>query len=201
MLNIDPVGELDNQAIRLDQKKADQAIYEFDLSMWLSLKQLAQAHPKIAARQFGLSAKTIAYIAQAEQETLMLFASGVLTSFRLETNEKDILQWLAQPSDRILGLNQEERYFNTTHDAYWSLLQRAAHREWEVASVTFSISPQLAQAIAQATDNQLRYLARQEIRFTPRFHESVIQELIEDDDPTYTVLKKMLQSLANTKKN
>ncbi len=198
MLNIDPVGELDFQAIHLDQEEADQNIYEFDLSMWLSLKQLAQVNPREAEHRFGLSTKAIAYINQAEEETLKLFASGVVTSFKLKADEGEILQWLAQSADQIFDLNQEGCYFNIT---YWSLLQRATHRELAVASSTFGVSQQLALAVARATDNQLRHLAHQEIRFSPRFHESVIQELIEDDDVIYTVLKKIQQSLDNAKKN
>jgi hypothetical protein len=199
MLNIDPVKEWETQAIYLDQEKADQDVYEFDLSQWMCLKRLSQINPQEAACQFQLSLQTAERMAQVTLENLKRLASGTIMSFILDIDEHSILQKLAQTHDLMIDFPQKEGDISTH---YWLLLKRLAHRDVMMAKVSFGVSRQLAQAIALATDHQLRNLAQgqEAVLFSLRFPEWIIQDTLENENMTYAVFKKILLSLGRLKK-
>jgi hypothetical protein len=167
--------------------------YEFDATLWRLLKRMSYELPGVAAKQFGISPKTVALIAQAREQKLQVLASGVILSFKLESDEETLIARLESHYDPLMLVNRTAEHFDAT---YWLLLNRAAVDDVKIAKERFGVSLRLVQAVAQANHSRLKHLASSIVsRFSLRFSEDVIVEYLSGSNVTYALLKKFSQSL------
>ncbi|MFC6674032.1 transcriptional regulator [Marinobacterium aestuariivivens] len=173
------ITELDNRAIQVTEQRPDQNLYEFDLTLWSLLSTLTKAAPEKVQHQFNLTTEAVRALSCAKEHDLKQLASGVLISFRLQTSEVEITEHLGKEYDQTIQL---QRSVGSEFDsAYWLLLKRMAQRDHLVASTAFGVSPRLAVAVSEATDNQLRHLATSIVTaFTLRFESQLLPLLIEN---------------------
>lgn len=196
MFDTDIIGVWDYRAASLAKEEGNKNVFEFDLTLWSLLSSLAKERPADAVSQFGLSQKAIGQLAAAKPEQLRVLASGVIIAFKLETSEEAIISKLADAYDPVVLINRKVGDFDA---AYWLLLNRMAAKDVEVAKESFGVSLRLLEAVAKATDSQLRHLASTTVtRFSLRFASLIIEEVLLGDrgDVTYPVLKKLQQSLS-----
>jgi hypothetical protein len=132
-------------------------IYELDLALWRSLKELACQAPNLATHQFQITAETAQHFAQADEEKLGKLASKTLLSFKIRTSEKELIDYLKQSSnlhrEKINLVKQDLNFL------YWHTVKKIMITNADIALLRFDISPELAEAIAQANDGQLIQLA------------------------------------------
>jgi hypothetical protein len=177
------ITDLDMHAIQVTEQRPDPNIYEFDLTLWSLLSDLAKAAPAQVKDQFGLSNSAIDAIIAAPERKLARLASGVLISFRLRTPESNVFDLLEREYTPIIRLSESSgAEFDS---AYWLLLKRIAQRDHLVASTAFGVSREFAKAIGDATDNQLRHIATTTLTvFTLRFDPAIISPLLTLGDGT-----------------
>lgn len=171
------ITDLDMQALQVTEQRPDQNIYEFDLTLWTLLAALAKHAPEKAQVQFSLPMNGIESLAQADESQLARLASGVLISFKLQTDEEAVLKQLQEEYIPVITLSDTRgSEFDT---AYWLLLKRVAHKDHLVAAAAFGLSPALTLAVSEATDNQLRHLVTTTITaFTLRFDPRLLSPLL-----------------------
>ncbi|WP_399478080.1 transcriptional regulator [Xenorhabdus griffiniae] len=161
---------------------------------------LAKKRPEDAATQFSLGMDIVHKLVLATPSQLEALASGVLTSFKLETSERNIISRLTEDYDPVVFINHNVDEFDA---AYWLLFNRVALRDPEMAKEVFGVSRKLAELVAQATDSQLRHMSVTTVtHFTLRFAPSIIEEILDDNrnEVTHPVLKKLQQSLQRRRK-
>ncbi len=186
---------LDCYAAGLDKKEGDRNIFELDLTLWNLLRTLAKESPDEVTNRFSLSQNVADRLAMALPTQLLRLASGVLLSFKLEADEKLILSELVESYDPLEVINHK---INDFAAAYWLLLKRDAAEDLEIAKERFGVSRALAEHVAKATDNQLRYLTTVvPMRFSLRCKSSIIGEILNAnfDEITSPLVKKLQQSL------
>ncbi len=186
---------LDCYAAGLDKKEGDRNIFELDLTLWNLLRTLAKESPDEVTNRFSLSQNVADRLAMALPTQLLRLASGVLLSFKLEADEKLILSGLIESYDPLELVNHK---INDFAAAYWLLLKRDAAEDLEIAKERFGVSRALAEHVAKATDNQLRYLTTVvPMRFSLRCKSSIIGEILNAnfDEVTSPLVKKLQQSL------
>jgi hypothetical protein len=178
----------------IDTKAIKQDIYALDLTLWSMLSTLARQKPSQAAAQFSLSARTLETLASAPRKRLKTLASGAILSFQLATPEQAIIAKLSRP---YRGEVFSRRKADQWGAAYWLLFNRLASKDTEIAKEVFGASRTLSQAVAVASDHQLRHLANTiVVSFTLRCAPTLIEEIL-NAHPTTTcaMLKKLQQSL------
>ncbi|AKJ36905.1 transcriptional regulator [Aeromonas hydrophila NJ-35] len=194
-MELDIISTLDMRSLTMEDETADPNVFEFDYTLWNLLSTLSREHPDIAASQFSLNMSTVRKLATATPEQLKALSSGVCLSFQLRTSECSILNILRERYDPTITIRRSLEEFDV---AYWLLVNRMALRDLEIAREIFGISYELASAIAQATDSQLRQMAATTVtRIGLRCSPSVIEEILEEgrEDITHSLLKKIQQSL------
>lgn len=175
------ITDLDAHAIQITEQRPDQNVYEFDLTLWSLLSALAQKAPEKAQVQFSLPENGIEALSQAKEKRLARLASGVLVSFQLQTREDEVFAHLEQEYVPVITLS--DTLGSEFDSAYWLLLKRIANRDHRVASAGFGVSPELAVAVREATDNQLRHLVTTTVTgFTLRFDPRLLAPLLMTDE-------------------
>lgn len=186
----------DESATSLKAGRGNKNIYEYNLNL-LGLVFHASRHKngrKILSTVFGLSDSSISVIEQHSFEELRHLASEVLLIFVLAIDERQVL--------KALEADYDERLYLDTHvkveefdAAYWLLLNREAVIDPLHASVVFGTSIELAKAVANASDTQLRALRTPEpLRFRLRFNERQIQASLSQDSAGLSYLQRIQQS-------
>lgn len=171
------ITDLDMHALQVTEQRPDQNVFEFDLTLWSLLAALARKAPDKAQLQFTLPEIGIQALSQSTDKKLARLASGVLISFKLQTKEEEVLAYLKDEYVPIITLSETQG--SEFDSAYWLLLKRIAHRDHLVAAAGFGVSPQLALAVCQATDNQLRHLVTNTVTsFTLRFDPTLLAPLL-----------------------
>lgn len=174
------ITDLDMKALQVTEQRPDQNIYEFDLTLWTLLSALAKNAPEKALLQFSLPASGIDALTTADEHLLARLASGVLIGFRLQTDEATILRKLEEEYVPVITLSDTNG--SEFDSAYWLLLKRIAQKDHFVAAAAFGLSPALALAVSNATDNQLRHLVTTTITaFTLRFDPKLLPLLLTTD--------------------
>jgi len=200
MFDFNTAQGLDIKSVRLDKEEPDRNIYEFDLTLWSLLCNLAKTRPDEVVSQFSISMDTVVKLSYANSSQLARLASGVLLSFKPEISDKDIIAQLGKKYDPVVFINHTVNEFDS---AYWLLLNRVACRDHERAREIFGVSKNIAEMVSKATDNQLRYLSRTTvIPFSLRFSPAIIEQILDDSrkEPAYPVLKKLQQSLQHSRR-
>lgn len=151
----------DREAIAISERRPDQDLREFDLTLWSVLSALCNNNPDYASRTFGLTAEALSTLANATTQQLSRLSSGVVLSFMLATPEDRILKLLAAEYEPIISSAENSENFGQFDIAYWLLMKSAANRHSKsVISASFGVSRVLVSAVAEATDNQLRHVAQ-----------------------------------------
>lgn len=175
--------DLDMHALQVTEQKPDKNIYEFDLTLWTFLCALAKRDPEKAHVQFSIPWMCLDAIATASENRLAQLASGVLISFKLQTDEKTVLSLLKGAYDPVITFYDTKGLeFDTV---YWLLLKRVAQKDSLVAAAAFGLNPDLTLAVSEATDNQLRYMVTSTVTaFTLRFDHHLLLSLLTNDKRT-----------------
>lgn len=194
-LERDVIGSFDKFAVQLSEEKPDQDICEFDLTLWTLLKLLSANAPSQVSNHFSLPEDLVNKLALAPESYLSQLASGVLLSFKLETDQMEVIDTLADSYDSVICLKNVVDDFDA---AYWLLLNKLASRNLDMAMQIFGISSDLASSVAASSNSQLRSLShRVVIKFSLRFNIGVLDQFLSADlaDTTPILLKKIQQSL------
>ncbi len=166
-------------------------IYELDLALWRSLKELACQAPNLATHQFQITAETAQHFAQADEEKLGKLASKTLLSFKIRTSEKELIDYLKQSSnlhrEKINLVKQDLNFL------YWHTVKKIMITNADIALLRFDISPELAEAIAQANDGQLIQLATTiPVQFSLRYEEKTALAILASNRYKDAAYKKNL---------
>lgn len=191
----DIIDQYDKFAIELHKERRDQDVYEFDLTLWSLLKLLAINAPFEAKSQFDLTESVVEKLAAVPESRLKFLASGVLLSFKLKTNESDVIDILSRDYNSAVCLQNVVDDFDA---AYWLLLNKVASKNLEMAVQAFGVSEELATAVVFASYSQLRSMSHQVItRFLLRFDIGVLDKILSDGpyDTTSVILHKIQQTL------
>ncbi|WP_163380504.1 hypothetical protein [Enterobacter hormaechei] len=194
-LERDVIGSFDKFAVQLSEEKPDQDIFEFDLTLWTLLKLLSANAPSQVSNHFSLPEDLVNKLASTPDSYLSQLASGVLLSFKLETDQMEVIDTLAGSYDSVICLKNVVDDFDA---AYWLLLNKLASRNLDMAMQSFGVSSGLASAVAASSNSQLRSLShRVVIRFSLRFDIGVLDQFLSAAlaDTTPILLKKIQQSL------
>lgn len=194
-LERDVIGSFDRFAVQLSEEKPDQDIYEFDLTLWTLLKLLSANAPSQVSNHFSLPEDLVNKLASTPDSYLSQLASGVLLSFKLETDQMEVIDTLAGSYDSVICLKNVVDDFDA---AYWLLLNKLASRNLDMARQNFGVSSGLASSVAASSNSQLRSLShRVVIRFSLRFDIGVLDQFLSAAlaDTTPILLKKIQQSL------
>lgn len=198
METLNALAKWDESALTLSAGKANRNVYEFNLNLWGLLHQLAQ-HSEgctILNQVFGLNDDTIATLQEHPFEKLRLLAGHVLLSFVLATNESEVLTALEQEYDPAIYLSLPLMNVDEFESGYLLLLNREATLDPMEASVIFGVSLELAQAVAQASDTQLRGLrTARPLQFKLRYNQSKIKQSLCAESAGMTYLQRIQQSL------
>ncbi|ATW90835.1 hypothetical protein VBJ73_22720 [Enterobacter hormaechei] len=194
-LERDVIGSFDKFAVQLSEEKPDQDIFEFDLTLWTLLKLLSANAPSQVSNHFSLPEDLVNKLASTPDSYLSQLASGVLLSFKLETDQMEVIDTLAGSYDSVICLKNVVDDFDA---AYWLLLNKLASRNLDMAMQSFGVSSGLASSVAASSNSQLRSLShRVVIRFSLRFDIGVLDQFLSAAlaDTTPILLKKIQQSL------
>ncbi|MEX9422469.1 hypothetical protein [Proteus mirabilis] len=194
-LERDVIGSFDKFAVQLSEEKPDQDIFEFDLTLWTLLKLLSANAPSQVSNHFSLPEDLVNKLASTPDSYLSQLASGVLLSFKLETDQMEVIDALAGSYDSVICLKNVVDDFDV---AYWLLLNKLASRNLDMARQNFGVSSGLASSVAASSNSQLRSLShRVVIRFSLRFDIGVLDQFLSAAlaDTTPILLKKIQQSL------
>lgn len=194
-LERDVIGSFDKFAVQLSEEKPDQDIFEFDLTLWTLLKLLSANAPSQVSNHFSLPEDLVNKLASTPDSYLSQLASGVLLSFKLETDQMEVIDTLAGSYDSVICLKNVVDDFDA---AYWLLLNKLASRNLDMARQNFGVSSGLASSVAASSNSQLRSLShRVVIRFSLRFDIGVLDQFLSAAlaDTTPILLKKIQQSL------
>lgn len=194
-LERDVIGSFDRFAVQLSEEKPDQDIFEFDLTLWTLLKLLSANAPSQVSNHFSLPEDLVNKLASTPDSYLSQLASGVLLSFKLETDQMEVIDTLAGSYDSVICLKNVVDDFDA---AYWLLLNKLASRNLDMAMQSFGVSSGLASSVAASSNSQLRSLShRVVIRFSLRFDIGVLDQFLSAAlaDTTPILLKKIQQSL------
>ncbi|HBX3112853.1 hypothetical protein [Klebsiella pneumoniae] len=194
-LESDVIGSFDKFAVQLSEEKPDQDICEFDLTLWTLLKLLSANAPSQVSNHFSLPEDLVNKLASVPESYLSQLASGVLLSFKLETDQMEVIDTLAGSYDSVICLKNVVDDFDA---AYWLLLNKLASRNLDMAMQIFGVSSDLASSVAASSNSQLRSLShRVVIKFSLRFNIGVLDQFLSADlaDTTPILLKKIQQSL------
>ncbi len=168
-------------------------VYEFDLSLWCLLKDLADQQPEIASRQFQISLGAVKHIAQVDFAILHKLASQELCSFQLNTPEETLLTHLAQPY--ALTPLHSHSFKEMFVVLYWFMVNQIASHDVDLACLYFGISSRLAIAIMHANYNQLIQLANTiPLQFSLCCSEQSVLDCLSSND-SYAPLKKLFTIL------
>ncbi|CSB36509.1 Uncharacterised protein [Vibrio cholerae] len=179
----------------MSEEKPDQDIFEFDLTLWTLLKLLSANAPSQVSNHFSLPEDLVNKLASTPDSYLSQLASGVLLSFKLETDQMEVIDTLAGSYDSVICLKNVVDDFDA---AYWLLLNKLASRNLDMAMQSFGVSSGLASSVAASSNSQLRSLShRVVIRFSLRFDIGVLDQFLSAAlaDTTPILLKKIQQSL------
>ncbi len=166
-------------------------IYKLDLALWCSIKELACQAPNLAAHQFQITIETAQHFAQADEEKLGKLASKALLSFKVNTSEKELIDYLKQSSN----LHKEKINFVTQNlnFLYWHTVKKIMIANADTALVRFDISPELAETIEQANDGQLIQLAAAiPLQFSLRYEEKYALAILKKNQYKCAAYKKNL---------
>ncbi|MFU2510665.1 hypothetical protein [Pseudoalteromonas sp. ASV78] len=194
-LERDVIGSFDRFAVQLSEEKPDQDIFEFDLTLWTLLKLLSANAPSEVSNHFSIPEDLVKKLASAPDSCLSQLASGVLLSFKLETDQMEVIDTLTGSYDSVICLKNIVDDFDA---AYWLLLNKLASRNLGMAMQNFGVSSGLASSVAASSNSQLRSLShRVVIRFSLRFDIDVLDQFLSAAlvDTTAIILKKIQQSL------
>ncbi|EJL6704741.1 hypothetical protein NMS58_001787 [Vibrio cholerae] len=194
-LERDVIGSFDRFAVQLSEEKPDQDIFEFDLTLWTLLKLLSANAPSQVSNHFSLPEDLVNKLASTPDSYFSQLASGVLLSFKLETDQMEVIDTLAGSYDSVICLKNVVDDFDA---AYWLLLNKLASRNLDMAMQIFGVSSGLASSVAASSNSQLRSLShRVVIRFSLRFDIGVLDQFLSAAlaDTTPILLKKIQQSL------
>ncbi|RGP81953.1 hypothetical protein BC355_18115 [Vibrio cholerae] len=194
-LERDVIGSFDKFAIQLSEERPDQDIFEFDLTLWTLLKLLSVNAPSEVSNHFSIPEDLVNKLASAPDSYLSQLASGVLLSFKLETDQTEVIDNLAGSYDSVVCLKNVVDDFDA---AYWLLLNKLASRNLDMAMQIFGVSSGLASSVAASSNSQLRSLShRVVIRFSLRFDIGILDQFLSGfpTDTTPILLKKIQQSL------
>lgn len=194
-LERDVIGSFDKFAVQLSEEKPDQDIFEFDLTLWTLLKLLSANAPSQVSNHFSLPEDLVNKLASTPDSYLSQLASGVLLSFKLETDQMEVIDTLAGSYDSVICLKNVVDDFDA---AYWLLLNKLASRNLDMAMQSFGVYSGLASSVAASSNSQLRSLShRVVIRFSLRFDIGVLDQFLSAAlaDTTPILLKKIQQSL------
>lgn len=175
-LERDVIGSFDKFAVQLSEEKPDQDIFEFDLTLWTLLKLLSANAPSQVSNHFSLPEDLVNKLASTPDSYLSQLASGVLLSFKLETDQMEVIDTLAGSYDSVICLKNVVDDFDA---AYWLLLNKLASRNLDMAMQSFGVSSGLASSVAASSNSQLRSLShRVVIRFSLRFDIGVLDQFL-----------------------
>jgi hypothetical protein len=194
-LERDVIGSFDRFAVQLSEEKPDQDIYEFDLTLWTLLKLLSANAPYEVSNHFSIPEDLVKKLASAPDSSILQLASGVLLSFKLETDQIEVIDKLTGSYDSVICLRNVVDDFDA---AYWLLLNKLACRNLDLAMQIFGVSSGLASSVASSSNSQLRSLShRVVVRFSLRFDIDVLDQFLSGSlaDRTPIILKKIQQSL------
>lgn len=170
------ITNLDVNAMRVGEQEPDQNLYEFDLTLWSLLSTLACSSPNLTKQQFDLTDCAIEALQNIDEDSLKRLSSGVLISFKLRTNEAEILAALEKSySPTINWHHMQQAAFDAT---YWLLMKTVALSSPSMISAAFGVSKKLAFTIASSTDNQIRQMATEvKTNFTLSFDPTLLPQL------------------------
>lgn len=175
-LERDVIGSFDKFAVQLSEEKPDQDIFEFDLTLWTLLKLLSANAPSQVSNHFSLPEDLVNKLASTPDSYLSQLASGVLLSFKLETDQMEVIDTLVGSYDSVICLKNVVDDFDA---AYWLLLNKLASRNLDMAMQSFGVSSGLASSVAASSNSQLRSLShRVVIRFSLRFDIGVLDQFL-----------------------
>jgi len=162
------------------------------------LKLLSANAPSEVSNHFFIPEDLVNKLASAPDSYLSQLASGVLLSFKLETDQTEVIDTLAGSYDSVVCLKNVVDDFDA---AYWLLLNKLASRNLDMAMQIFGVSSGLASSVAASSNSQLRSLShRVVIRFSLRFDIGVLDQFLSAAlaDTTPILLKKIQQSLGRS---
>lgn len=156
------IPDVERQAYHLVDAKPDPDILELDAGLWNLFATLCRRPDSEWVRDhLAISSTGAEALARATPSQIEGLASGVVLGFRLADPAiaERALEMLAEPASGADRGNLFFEDFGPGHK-FWSTLQRASQRSPALAALAFGVNAELAEAMATATDNQVRSLAR-----------------------------------------
>ncbi|CAM5558552.1 hypothetical protein [Eoetvoesiella caeni] len=188
----------DQSVLHLRDQGPDLNVSEFDYSLWALVHQTGTQAPDLIRDSFDLTLETIEFIVSRPIEDMELLASGTMLSFTMVADESNFLKILGRRDyNKLVFLSRDDHH---EYDAaYWLLMNRQASKDLMRTTQIFGVGVDLARAVANATDTQLRHLAiTSQAKFVLRFDQALIPQILENSNVLSNAhLKRVVQSMRN----
>lgn len=203
--NLDIIDSLDKSASNISDQRPNLDVLDFDATLWRLLISASKKSPSFLTEQFSISVEVVSKLARSSYKIIDNLASGVIISFRLNSDESEALDFLSDNTSTDLFYSELDlssfSNFESLYcfeSSYWLLLKRVAQKDYKIASVVFSVSLELAHAVSQSSDSMLRYLSKSvKSSFALRFSSDLLSEIIDKPNDTLLLLKKYQQCISS----
>lgn len=188
------------RALNIANERPDENLWEFDLSIWRVFLTLVIKSPEQAKAMYKLSSTFMDAIQRhGVDDAIELLPSGVICSFKVDIDDDLMIRTMEEARNGRQSFIDHLRYGVELDCAYWLTMNRVALRDKDFARVAFGRSKKLIEAVANATDNQIRYAASKiGTRISLRNSEQVILNVIESErgDQLKRLAQKYQQALS-----